>query len=287
MNKINVQQTGGFPLETDTLNAMQNAYDVFNSLGNIVAPLAIIKGCEITGNQVANGVVYINGEIFEFRGGQASATVIIKEETTNRNFENGENKVVYRTRYATFGNSVQTTNYNWVDFHRPMTIKEIQKRLMPVGCIVLDYYGSVEDIPTGYQLCDGTNGTPDLRGLFIVGYDPRDTDYNAIGNNGGVKEVILSENQIPKHKHSGTTTTDGAHSHTGLTFEGSNRDNGDPGNLITTAPSESNGNRTQSNATTGSGGSHSHKFETSEIGNNQPHENRPPFYTLAKITYIG
>jgi len=49
MNRINIQQTGGFPLETDTLNAMQNAYDIFNSLGNIIAPLAIVKGCEIVG----------------------------------------------------------------------------------------------------------------------------------------------------------------------------------------------------------------------------------------------
>ncbi|MEG0188928.1 MAG: hypothetical protein RR668_09725, partial [Algoriella sp.] len=131
MNKINVQQTGGFPLETDTLNAMQNAYDIFNSLGNIIAPLAIVKGCEIVGNTVANGVVYIDGEVLEFRGGQAGATVIIREETKSKNFENGENKVVYLTRYATFGSSVQNINYQWVDFHRPMSIKEIQKRLMP------------------------------------------------------------------------------------------------------------------------------------------------------------
>lgn len=39
--------------------------------------------------------------------------------------------------------------------------------------------GSIVDIPAGYQLCDGTNGTPDLRDKFIVGagttYSPSDT----------------------------------------------------------------------------------------------------------------
>lgn len=28
--------------------------------------------------------------------------------------------------------------------------------------------GSIADIPAGYQLCDGTNGTPDLRDRFIL-----------------------------------------------------------------------------------------------------------------------
>ncbi|MDM1042121.1 MULTISPECIES: phage baseplate protein [Empedobacter] len=276
MNRINIQQTGGFPLETDTLNAMQNAYDIFNSLGNIIAPLAIIKGCEILGNSVANGVVYINGEVVEFRGGQAGATVIIREETQNKNFENGENKLVYRTRYATFGSSVQTTNYNWTDFHRPMSIKEIQKRLMPVGCIVLDYYGKIEDIPAGYQLCDGTNGTPDLRGMFIVGYDPENADYKTIGNTGGAKEVTLTTDQMPKHKHSGSTSTDGehAHSYTAVTYGGNNNFN-----------RGSNGQ--DYNGTTSRSGNHSHTFETNEVGGSQAHENRPPFYVLAKIMYKG
>lgn len=276
MNRINIQQTGGFPLETDTLNAMQNAYDIFNSLGNIIAPLAIIKGCEILGNTVSNGVVYINGEVVEFRGGQAGATVIIREETQNKNFENGENKLVYRTRYATFGSSVQTTNYPWSDFHRPMTIKEIQKRLMPVGCIVLDYYGRIEDIPSGYVLCNGENGTPDLSGMFIVGYDPSNTDYNAIGKKGGLKEVTLTTEQMPKHKHNGTTSTDGAHSHE---YSGV-RDQGNQyfGRGSYAQPYQ---------ATTSNTGSHSHSFETNEVGGNVPHENRPPFFVLAKIMYKG
>ena len=299
MNKIDIQQTGGFPLETDTLNAMQNAYDVFNSLGSIIAPLAIVKGCEIVGNQVSNGVVYINGEVLEFRGGQAGVTVIIREETKNKNFENGENKLVYRTRYATFGSSAQTTNYPWSDFHRPMTIKEIQKRLMPVGCIVLDYYGRIEDIPSGYVLCNGENGTPDLRGMFIVGYNPDNPDYNAIGKTGGEKEVTLTVNQLPAHKHSGSTSQDGSHSH--QTFV--DRDEGYIGDPTSnygvnrrrrTSDNSENYTLTRSSTTqeptvgkTSTSGSHSHTFETNEVGGNAAHENRPPFYVLAKIMYKG
>ena len=275
MNKVDVQQAGGFPLETDTLNAMQNAYDIFNSLGNIIAPLAIVKGCEIIGNNVANGVVYINGEVLEFRGGQASSTVIIKEETTSRNFENGENKIAYQLRYATFGSSVQTENYKWSDFHRTISIKEIEKRLVHPG-FIQDFYGEIKNIPSGWHLCDGTNGTPDLRGLFIVGYDSRNVDYNTIGKTGGAKEVTLTVNQMPKHKHSGSTSTDGehAHSYTAVTYGGNNNFN-----------RGSNGQ--DYNGTTSRAGNHAHTFETNEVGGNQAHENRPPFYVLAKIMYKG
>lgn len=276
MNKINVQQTGGFPLETDTLNAMQNAYDIFNSLGNIIAPLAIVKGCEITGNQVANGIVFINGEVLEFRGGQASATVIIKEETTNRNFENGENKVVYRTRYATFGNSVQTTNYNWVDFHRSISLKEIEKRLVHPG-FIQDYYGDVNSIPTGWYLCDGTNGTPDLRGMFIVGFDSRNSDYNQIGKTGGLNEVKLNIQQLPKHTPTGTVTIpDHSHNYQ-LAIKGRGyQTKSDDNPLVATQ-----------NAQTSLAGGGTFSVIMNEIGNNQAHENRPPFYVLAKIMYKG
>ena len=51
---------------------------------------------------------------------------------------------------------------------------------------IVAWYDSIANIPAGWQLCDGTNGTPDLRDRFIVGagdtYDPDDTG-------GGVQHV--------------------------------------------------------------------------------------------------
>lgn len=40
---------------------------------------------------------------------------------------------------------------------------------MPVGTI-LSYTGDLNKIPHGWFLCDGTNGTPDLRGKFLQSY---------------------------------------------------------------------------------------------------------------------
>jgi len=39
---------------------------------------------------------------------------------------------------------------------------------VPKGVIVM-WWGEVDQIPAGWTLCDGSNGTPDLRSRFIVG----------------------------------------------------------------------------------------------------------------------
>ncbi|GAH94439.1 unnamed protein product, partial [marine sediment metagenome] len=45
--------------------------------------------------------------------------------------------------------------------------------------MILIWSGSVASIPGGWQICDGTNGTPDLRNKFIIGagdtYAPADS----------------------------------------------------------------------------------------------------------------
>lgn len=52
--------------------------------------------------------------------------------------------------------------------------------MMP-GMIML-WFGAVVNIPSGWHLCDGTVGTPDLRNKFVPcagdEYDPGDNDAN-------------------------------------------------------------------------------------------------------------
>lgn len=67
---------------------------------------------------------------------------------------------------------------------------------LPIGAIVL-WSGAIGTIPTGWALCDGTGGTVDLRGSFVMG-------------GGGVRAVFSaggSENRTI------TSTSAGAHSH--------------------------------------------------------------------------
>lgn len=123
MNLYNFLQTGGFPMDVNVLDNMQKAYQLFNSLGALAGDLSIIKGCEITGNTVGDGIVYINGEVLEFREGVVSQDVIIVQETQTAEFENTELHEVHYTRYATFG--VATTSYPWASFKRAFPTKNI------------------------------------------------------------------------------------------------------------------------------------------------------------------
>ena len=47
---------------------------------------------------------------------------------------------------------------------------------LPVGAIIF-WAGDINTIPEGFSLCDGTQGTPDLSGKFIVGYGAGDCKY--------------------------------------------------------------------------------------------------------------
>jgi hypothetical protein len=132
---------------------------------------------------------------------------------------------------------------------------------IPVGGIIM-WSGAIENIHPHWALCDGTNGTPNLKGRFIVGYDPNDYDYNyttSIIRTGGAKQVTLSETHIPAHTH---RFTHQSNSTTGM------------------GGSSTRGVETSFNA------SSSNNITTSSTGGGQPHENRPPYYVLAYIMRI-
>lgn len=123
----------------------------------------------------------------------------------------------------------------------------------------------------GWQLCNGQNGAPDLRGRFVVGYNNAVADYNAIGNTGGTEQVALTVNQMPSHTH--TMQAAGLHTHT---YQGPLIAGDHPGG--------SNGYdrpNQPSGGDTGPAGEHVHTINPT--GGGQPHENRPPYYVLAFI----
>ena len=49
------------------------------------------------------------------------------------------------------------------------TLQNQINALVFVKGIIIMWYGTKDDIPSGWALCDGDNGTPDLRNEFIVG----------------------------------------------------------------------------------------------------------------------
>lgn len=75
---------------------------------------------------------------------------------------------------------------------------------LPSGLIAI-WKGSTSTIPDGWVLCDGQNGTPDLRDKFVLGAG---NSYGA-GNTGGEETHTLTVNEMPSHTHysSGSSAT--------------------------------------------------------------------------------
>ena len=81
---------------------------------------------------------------------------------------------------------------------------------IPAGMISI-WYGSIGSVPTGWYLCDGSNGTPDLRDRFIIGAG---STY-AVSSTGGSLTATLTTSNMPVHTHTATSTvTDPGHFHT-------------------------------------------------------------------------
>ena len=117
-----------------------------------------------------------------------------------------------------------------------------------------------------------TFNLPDFRGKFAMGVGPND----ALGNNGGEREVTLAVDEMPAHTHgSGSydTDTEGNHTHVYGRFEGDPETVKDADDSSITVF-----NRFQSDSTQGAG-AHSHdvRGNSGSKGDGNAHQNLPPY----------
>ena len=194
--------------------------------------------------EIHTGVTITNGVFRVLLGSVTPLDLPFNEDYWLSLEVNTDGEMSPRTRLA-------STGYAYKAKVADRLAEEIES--IPSGGIIM-WSGSIASIPIGWALCDGTNGTPDLRDKFIVGAKQ---DDNAVAKTnikgtlqqaGGVHEVALTVDQMPAHSH----TIGGAFF----------KYDGDQG-----------GGFSNKSGPTG----------TSSTGGSQPHENCPPFYALAFI----
>ena len=148
--------------------------------------------------------------------------------------------------------------------------------IIPSGGIII-WSGASTAIPDGWLLCDGSNGTPDLRDRFVIGAG----GTYSVAAKGGEATHKLTTAELPSHTHGAgslATGTSGQHSHTYFCEGGSeDYDNADDG------AAEYRGTRWANRTSTDGVHSHSVSGTTGSTGSGTAHNNLPPYYALCYI----
>lgn len=124
----------------------------------------------------------------------------------------------------------------------------------PIGAIMI-WSGTENNVPEGWSICNGQNGTIDLRDKFVLAAG----ESHPVGETGGSEEVTLTVAQMPAHSHKIETFI---------------YDSG-TGTIKIKRAVQPDGTATMPiNA-------------MSIAGSSQPHPNMPPYYTLLYIQKTG
>ena len=134
---------------------------------------------------------------------------------------------------------------------------------LPSGSIVI-WSGSAASIPSGFYLCNGSNGTPDLRNRFVVGAG---STYS-VGDTGGSADAI-----VVSHTHT-ASVTDPTHTHTVYA---------NPGGSSGAFGGGSSGGATNITSSAVSAGTPSGTVSVSTTGSSGTNANLPPYYALCYI----
>ena len=119
-------------------------------------------------------------------------------------------------------------------------------------------------VPIGWVVCDGSNGTPDLRGKFILGQGQGlNLTNRSLGDIGGRSTIKLSIKEMPNHSHT-------------FNQPGDTIQRNDWNDIVDWGGNHPQGAKPSFKGSTPNSGSTS-------VGGNSSFDNLPPFYFLVYI----
>ncbi len=307
-------------ISVDNSDTTNNTYDIFlvkynrygivnNGSGNYMfgRELFLENSSDIP-NGTEKTIVITNNVQNNNNNTPANVCLMIIEKDQSHGY------LAYRTLWFCEGVTMICYNGKWI-MKSSSTGDALPKRS------IIMWGGNQNNIPAGWGLCDGTTyhgvETPDLRGRFVLGYNPNSAvavdstgsraPVNTINSAGGELNHQLAIGEIPAHTHGITDPThshsinDPTHTHTATTY-----DAGSSLSPFGSSVSTAGGNSVSVNsastgitinaASTGisnhyTGGKDSAVNGTTNIspatypttGGTVPHNNMPPYFVLAFI----
>lgn len=175
--------------------------------------------------------------------------------------------------------------------------------LVPVKGIIM-FSGTAAEVPANWNLCDGTNGTPDLRNKFVIAAQSYDAatdnqwETNITGTDtasGGSKDAIVVEHGHTVTVDSNTTgitasaSNVGNHSHQ-YKETSENNQSRDPGgaavNQGANGGAQTGGAGAHTHTITITDNGHTHTGSATDAGSSGTNANLPPYFALAFIMRV-
>jgi len=255
---------------------------VFNNGTNVVDAVTHLTSLTLgsalpvaSGGTGSTSTTYVNltsnvtGTLPVANGGTGAATLT----ANNVILGNGTSAVSF-VAPSTTGNLLTSNGTTWTSAAAPTSF---------VAGMIIMWSGTIATIPSGWLLCNGSSGTPDLRDKFIIGANADSggaAKTNITGTptqTGGTKDAI-----VVSHTHTATSTvTDPQHNHTPQTL-GSAQAGSDNGGAPVDASTGYGTGRTSSVTSSSSTGI-TVATSISTAGSSGTDQNLPPYYALAFI----
>ncbi len=300
-----------FPIDCETLAALQNNTPKLAVIAAVAGcDRLVLTGCKVSGSHRTEGYVFvkstekpITGEILYHPEQVVSDYCHIEETPIDVTANTIEYREAYTQRYLASGNgngAMLWSSFKNLDAmslsalltaitkeiaDRKAAIEQAMSRssVVFVRGMIMMWSGLISEIPEGWALCNGENGTPDLRDRFVVGAGQ---NYN-VGSTGGADKVTLTTSEMPLHNHSARCANGGDHYH-GYAGDDMLYDSFSSVTYYNDAQYSYDANSTFDKQTgrmykTTSEGSHTHTVTIYNAGGGEAHENRPPYYALAFI----
>ena len=235
MKKIDtsaISTTTGMPIKSGTIDHLQNAY--IEAMSSIVTSTIVpayqystnvgykLWGCENTGSGsnyiIGQGAVFFNGEVFQVPAatftisgtnvavGSIQTTYFSATNADPVTFTDSVNRNVHQIRQIVFAPGLSGSGA--FDYNNAFDI-----RSKPQGCIgqIINIALDTSQISSnfdssgrgtserlkGWAICNGNNGTYNLKGRVLVAYNPSDGDFNTLGATGGEKTHQLTKAELP------------------------------------------------------------------------------------------
>ena len=185
----------GLTVTVDSSGPVSNPQEISPRLQFLSSPYALVAHTANTATTAATATNALQ------LGGQSASAYLIPASTAATTLQGA----IVMQNTTTINNTIGINGTAWLEgvihLDGPVSIGAGGTSgggFVPIGGIIM-WSGSITAVPAGWAICDGTQGTPDLRNRFIIGSGSGGS--YAVGQTGGATATTLTASMIPDHKH--------------------------------------------------------------------------------------